>query len=347
MKTKKLGRTDIEVSRICLGTMTWGTQNSEAEGHEQMDYALTHGVTFWDTAEMYPMMAGPGQSGRTEQIIGTWLAKNSSRRADIVLATKITGVGNKNVRGGRGIDAREIPRAVEGSLKRLQTDYIDLYQFHWPQRGSYHFQQNWTYAPHNQDSAAVRDNLLESLRAIDDLIKAGKIRAFGVSDDTAWGLMQLVGLSEQHALARVQSVQNEYSLLCRLFDTDLAEVAHHEDIGLLAWSPLAMGILSGKYLADAVPAGSRKAMMGGTMSRETQSAVAATRAYVEIAKRHGLDPSQMAIAFTLARPFTTASIIGASRMDQFATAIAADAVELSEDVMSEIAAVHRAHPMPY
>ncbi len=347
MKTKKLGRTDIEVSRICLGTMTWGTQNTQGEGHEQMDYALAHGVTFWDTAEMYPMMAEPGQQGRTEQIIGTWLARNAGRRGDIVLATKITGAGNKNVRGGRGIDAREIPLAVEGSLKRLHTDYIDLYQFHWPQRGSYHFQQQWSYAPEKQDTAAVRDNLLESLRAVDDLIKAGKIRAFGVSDDTAWGLMQLESLSEQHGLARVQSVQNEYSLLCRLFDTDLAEVAHYEDVGLLAWSPLATGILSGKYLLDTVPEGSRKAMMGGTMSRETQAAMGATRAYVDIARRHGLDPSQMAIAFTLARPFTTASIIGASRMDQLATAIAADAVELSDDVMTEIAAVHRAYPMPY
>ncbi len=251
------------------------------------------------------------------------------------------------MRAGRGIDAREIPLAVDGSLKRLQTDYIDLYQFHWPQRGSYHFQQHWSFAPERREPAAVRDNLLESLRAVDDLIKAGKIRAFGVSDDSAWGVMQLLRLSEQHGLARVQSVQNEYSLLCRLFDTDLAEVAHHEDVGLLAWSPLATGILSGKYLDGSVPKGSRKAMMGGTMIRETEAAVAATRAYVDIARRHGLDPSQMAIAFTLARPFTTASIIGASRIDQLENAIAADAIELSDEVRTEIAAVHRAYPMPY
>lgn len=347
MKTAKLGRTEIEVSRICLGTMTWGTQNSEAEGHEQMDYALAHGVTFWDTAEMYPIMGGAERAGRTEEIIGTWLARNAGRRGDIVLATKITGAGNMSVREGRGIDAREIPLAVEGSLKRLQTDYIDLYQFHWPQRGSYHFQQQWSFAPEKQATAAALDNLLESLRSVDDLVKAGKIRAFGVSDDSAWGVMQLIAMSEKHGLARVQSVQNEYSLLCRLFDTDLAEVAHHEDVGLLAWSPLAMGILSGKYLDGQVPKGTRKAMMGGEMSRETDAAVAATRAYVDIAKRHGLDPSQMAIAFTLARPFTTASIIGASRMDQLATVIAADEVVLSDDVMAEISDVHRAYPMPY
>ncbi len=347
MKTTTLGRSGIEVSRICLGTMTWGKQNTEAEGHEQMDYALAHGVTFWDTAEMYPLAGGPKRVGRTEEIIGTWFAKNAGRRSDVVLASKITGVGHKNIREGRGINAQEIKLAIDGSLKRLQTDYIDLYQFHWPQRGGYHFQEQWSFAPEKQDKTAALDNLLESLRAVDDLITAGKVRAFGVSDDSAWGIMQLLRLSEHHGLPRVQSVQNEYSLLCRLFDTDLAEVAHHEDVGLLAWSPLAMGILSGKYLDGDVPEGSRKQIMGGKLSRETEAAVAATRAYVDIAKRHGLDPSQMAIAFTLARPFTTATIIGATGINQLATAIAAEAVELSDEVMAEIAAVHRAFPMPY
>lgn len=348
MKTATLGRTDIKVSRICLGTMTWGTQNTEADGHAQMDTALAQGVNFWDTAEMYPFMSGAERGGRTEEIIGTWLAKNPRRRPDVVLATKITGAGNKNVRNGRGITAREISIAVDGSLKRLQTDYIDLYQFHWPQRGSYHFQQQWSFAPEKRDSAEVRDNLLECLEAIDGLIQDGKIREFGVSNESAWGLMHLLRLSDEHGLPRVQSVQNEYSLLCRLFDTDLAEVAHHEDVGLLAWSPLAMGILTGKYIADAVPEHSRKAMMGGgAMSRETKPAVAATRAYVDIAQRHGLDPAQMAIAFTLSRPFTTAAIIGASRLDQLETAIAADSIELSDDVMAEIASIHRAYPMVY
>ncbi|MBU1211629.1 MAG: aldo/keto reductase [Alphaproteobacteria bacterium] len=347
MQYTKLGRTDIDVSRICLGTMTWGTQNSESEGHQQMDYALERGVTFWDTAEMYPMFSDAESAGRTEQIIGTWLKKNAGRRSEIVLATKITGNGSRAVRNGRGIDGREIKLAIEGSLRRLQTDYVDLYQFHWPQRGSYHFQQQWDYRPADQDRDAARDNLLESLQSVGDLVREGKIRAFGVSDDTVWGVMELLRLSDRYDLPRVQSVQNEYSLLCRLFDTDWAEAAHYEDVGLLAWSPLAMGLLSGKYLGGETPVGSRKALMGGGMSRETKMAVSATRAYVEIARRHGLDPSQMAIAFTLARPFTTASIIGASRMDQLKTAIDAGSLKLSDEVMGEIGAVHRRYPMPY
>lgn len=346
MHFNTLGRTDIEVSRICLGTMTWGSQNTESEGHQQMDYALERGVNFWDTAEMYPIMSDAGLAGRTEEIIGTWMKKNPGRRQDVVLATKITGLGNQSVRDGRGITGQEIKLAIEGSLKRLQTDYVDLYQYHWPQRGSYHFQQQWSFAPEKQDRSKVRDNLLDGLRAIGELIEEGTIRAFGVSDDSVWGVMKMLEIAEQNDLPRVQTVQNEYSLLCRLFDTDWAEAAHHEDVGLLAWSPLAMGILSGKYLDGGVPEGSRKSFMG-EMARETEKAIGATRAYVDIARRHGLDPCQMAIAFTLHRPFTTASIIGASRMDQLKTAIDADDVALSDEVLSEIAEVHRQFPMPY
>jgi len=194
MQYTKLGRTDIEVSRICLGTMTWGTQNSESDGHQQMDHALGRGVTFWDTAEMYPIMGGVERAGRTEEIIGTWLQKNPSRRSEIVLATKITGNGNKSVRNGRGIDAKEIKIAIEGSLRRLKTDYVDLYQFHWPQRGSYHFQQQWDYHPESCERAEARDNLLESLQAVGDLVAEGKVRAFGVSDDSVWGAMELLRL---------------------------------------------------------------------------------------------------------------------------------------------------------
>lgn len=346
MEFTKLGRTDIEVSRICLGTMTWGTQNTEAEGHEQMDYALGRDVNFWDTAEMYPIRSDKELAGRTEEIIGTWFQKNPGRRQDVVLATKITGVGNPTVRDGRGITGKEIKSAVEGSLKRLQTDYIDLYQFHWPQRGSYHFQQQWTYNPAKQDKAQVQDNLQESLKAIGDLVTEGKIRAFGVSDDTVWGVMQLLKYADAQGLPRVQSVQNEYSLLCRLFDTDWAEMAHHEDVGLLAWSPLAMGILSGKYLDGSVPAGSRKELLEG-MARENDQTNAATREYVDLALEHGLDPCQMAIAFTLERPFTTASIIGATNMDQLKIAIDAGDLKLSNDVLRGIGKIHRRYPMPY
>lgn len=347
MQYTKLGRTDINVSRICLGTMTWGAQNSESEGHQQMDYALERGVTFWDTAEMYPGLGNHEIAGRTEEVLGTWLEKNPSRRSEVIVATKITGNGSKSAREGRGIDAKEIKVAIEGSLKRLKTDYVDLYQFHWPQRGSYHFQQHWNYRPDKQDREEARDNLLESLQAIDNLVREGKVRSFGVSDDTVWGVMELLRLSDAHGLPRVQSVQNEYSLLCRLFDTDWAEASFYEDVGLLAWSPLAMGILSGKYLSGKLPEGSRKAFMGGKMSRETKAAISATQRYVEIANRYGLDPSQMAIAFTLARPFTTSSIIGATTMEQLKTAIDAISVKLPDEVMDEIAEVHRGYPAPY
>ncbi len=347
MQYTKLGRTDIDVSRICLGTMTWGEQNTESEGHQQMDYALERGVTFWDTAEMYPGLGGPALAGSTEEIIGNWLQRNPSRRSEIVLATKVTGKGSSSVRDGRGIDPKEIKLAIEGSLKRLKTDYVDLYQFHWPQRGTYQFQQQWSYRPDTQDRSGARDNLLESLRVIGDLVKDGKIRAFGVSDDTVWGVLELNRLADQHDLPRVQSIQNEYSLLCRLFDTDWAEASYYEDVGLLAWSPLAMGLLSGKYLGGDVPDGSRKAFLQGKMSRETDQAVSATRAYVDIANRHGLDPSQMAIGFTLERPFTTSSIIGARSMEQLKSAIDAGSVTLSEEVMNEISQVHRKHPMPF
>jgi len=347
MQYTKLGRTDIDVSRICLGTMTWGQQTSESVAHQQMDYALEQGVTFWDTAEMYPGLGTTGSPGSTEQIIGTWLQKNSTRRSEIILATKVTGRGSPSVRDGRGIDGQEIRQAIEGSLKRLQTDYVDLYQFHWPQRGTYQFQQHWTYRPDKQDRSEARDNLLESLQTVGDLVKEGKVRAFGVSDDTVWGVLELLRLSDLHDLPRVQSVQNEYSLLCRLFDTDWAEAAFYEDVGLLAWSPLAMGLLSGKYIGGEVPEGSRKVLLGGKMSRETDAAISATKGYVDIAKRHGLDPSQMAIAFTLARPFTTASIIGATTMDQLKTAIDAGSVTLTDEVLGEISEMHRQYPMPY
>lgn len=347
MEYTKLGRTDIDVSRICLGTMTWGEQNSEADAHRQMDFALERGVTFWDTAEMYPGLGGPGRAGSTEEIIGTWLQKNPGRRSEIVLATKVTGKNSASVRDGRGINSKEIKLAIEGSLKRLQTDYVDLYQFHWPQRGTYQFQQQWSYRPDKQDRAETRDNLLDSLQAIGDLVREGKVRAFGVSDDTVWGVLELIRLADLHDLPRVQSVQNEYSLLCRLFDTDWAEASHYEDVGLLAWSPLAMGLLSGKYIDGDVPEGSRKELLGGQMSRETDAAVSAIGDYLEIANRHGLDPSQMAIAFTLARPFTTASIIGATDMDQLKTAIDAGTVKLSDEVMDEISLVHRKYPMPF
>ncbi|GIL01031.1 MAG: oxidoreductase [Alphaproteobacteria bacterium] len=345
MEYRKLGRTDIEVSRICLGTMTWGSQNSEAEAHRQMDYALDHGVTFCDTAEMYPTTPRAAETvGRTEEFIGSWLAQ-TGRRHEVVLATKIAGNGSIT-RGGEPITAASIGRALEGSLRRLKTDHVDLYQLHWPNRGSYHFRQAWSYDPSTQPRRETLDNIAEVLDALGRLVAAGKVRAIGLSNETAWGTMQFLRLADANGLPRVASVQNEYSLLNRLADTDLAELCHHEEVGLMAFSPLAAGLLSGKYLSGTVPPGSRMSIQPDLYGRYNVHSKPAIAAYAEIARRHGLNFAQMSLAFCLTRPFMMSVIIGATSMDQLATDIGAAEVRLSDAVMAEIAEVRRQYPMP-
>lgn len=346
MQYRKLGRTEIDVSVICLGTMTWGGQNVEAEGHEQMDYALDQGVNFWDTAEMYAVPPSPETYGKTEEIIGTWFAK-TGRREEVILASKVAGPGLGWVRGGDyKIDRKNILEAVEDSLKRLQTDYIDLYQLHWPNRGSYHFGQQWGFNPKfNADS--VEENFIEVLETLNELIKAGKIRHIGLSDETAWGTAKYLELSKKHSLPRMQSIQNEYSLLCRLFENDLQEIAIAEDCGLLAWSPLATGMISGKYLDGARPAGSRWASDERGLARDTPQANAAVRAYIDIAEKHGLDVCQMALAFVNMQPFVTANIIGATNMEQLKSNIASIDLTLTQEVLDAIKAVYRDYPMPF
>lgn len=347
MKMNPLGRTGLMVSGLCLGSMTWGTQNTEAEGHAQINRALERGINFIDTAEMYPVTPKTAETqGRTEEIIGTWLAA-TGRRDDVILASKINGPGMAYVRAGGPITARTIPLAVEGSLRRLQTDYIDLYQLHWPNRGSYMFRQNWAYDPSGIDSAAVRDDLAETLEALAAEVARGTIRHVGLSNESAWGTAQFLALAEAHGWPRVASIQNEYSLLCRLFDTDLAELSAHEDVGLLAYSPLAVGLLSGKYQGGAVPAGSRMSIVDDLGGRATPRAFAAVQAYLEIAARHGLDPVQMALAWTMTRSFVASSIFGATTMAQLDLALDAADLTLGDDVLADIDAAHRAHPMPY
>jgi aryl-alcohol dehydrogenase-like predicted oxidoreductase len=348
MEYTKLGRTDIEVSRICLGTMTWGNQNNEADGHEQMDYAVEQGVNFFDTAELYAVPTSKETQGKTEEIIGTWF-KKSAKRDEIVLATKIAGPGLPWVREGRAIDRAGIFEAVEGSLKRLQTDYIDLYQLHWPNRDHYHFARNWNFSPTARDADENRDDMLMILETLGEVVKQGKIREIGLSDDTAWGTMHYLKLAEEHDLPRMASIQNEYSLLCRLFEPDLSEIAMKEDVGLLAWSPLATGMLSGKYLDDDNwTEGTRWTLSNrNTNHRDNPNAHEATRRYMAVAKKHGLDPCQMAIAFTLAKAFVTSSIIGATSMAQLRSNIAAGDVKLSKEALSDIEAVRRDYPMPF
>lgn len=347
MKMNPLGRTGLMVSELCLGSMTWGSQNTETDGHAQISRALEAGVNFIDTAEMYPVNPKTAETqGRTEEIIGTWLAA-TGRRGDVILASKINGPGMEYVRDGAPISAKAIPQAVEGSLRRLQTDHIDLYQLHWPNRGSYMFRQNWAYDPSGQDSAAVRDDLAETLEALDAEVRRGTIGHVGLSNESTWGTAQFLKLSEAHGWPRVASLQNEYSLLCRLYDTDLAELSAHEDVGLLAFTPLAGGLLSGKYQGGAIPDGSRMSIVDDLGGRKTGRAFAAVAAYLDIAARHGLDPAQMALAWTLTRPFVASSILGATTLAQLDTALGAADLTLSDAVMTEIDTAHRAHPMPF
>ncbi|MDO9637854.1 MAG: aldo/keto reductase [Pseudotabrizicola sp.] len=347
MERVQLGQSGIEVSKLCLGTMTWGSQNTEAEGHMQADLAIDHGVTFWDTAEMYPTNPVRAETiGDTETIIGTWLAQRGGR-SGVQIATKITGAGQAAVRDGAPITGASLRAAVEDSLRRLQTDYIDLYQLHWPNRGSYHFRQSWRFAPRATDRAAVEADMLDVLRAAADLIAQGKIRAIGLSNESTWGAALWLHLAQVHDLPRMVSVQNEYSLLCRQFDTDWCELSMVENMPLLAFSPLAAGLLSGKYAGDVVPVGTRRSFTRDLGGRITPQVFPAVAAYLGIAATHGLDPCQMAIAFCLSRPFPCIPIIGATSVDQLAINIGAAGITLSGAVMEDIAIAHRLHPMPY
>ena len=347
MRRVKLGRSDLEVSVLCLGTMTWGTQTGPEDAHRQIDIAREAGVNFLDTAEMYPVNPVAAETiGRTEEILGEWIAR-SGRRDEMVIATKITGAGQRAVREGAPITPAAIRAAVDDSLRRLKTDYIDLYQFHWPNRGSYHFRQHWAYSPAGQETARVRTDLEACLGTLGELVAAGKIRHFGLSNDTAWGTMRMLAMAGAGTGPRVQSIQNEYSLLCRHYDTDLAELGHHEDVTLLAFSPLAAGLLTGKYAGDVTPEGTRRALNATLGGRITPRVWEAVSAYMGIANMHGLDPVTMAIAFILSRPFPAIPIIGASRADQLAPAIAAAGTTLDEAVLADIATAHKAHPMPY
>ena len=322
MRRIELGRTGLEVSEICLGSMTWGTQNTEAEGHAQLDFARDQGIDFIDTAELYPVNPVRLETtGRTEEIIGTWL-KARGRRDDVVIATKIVGSGSAAIKGGPPISPARIREAVENSLRRLQTDYIDLYQLHWPNRGSYHFRALWRYDPTTQNTARVQDDMAACLETLDEMVKAGKG-------------------------PRMATIQNEYSLMCRYFDTDLAELCHHEDVTLLAYSPLAAGILSGKYSGDTTPEGSRRAIVADLGGRSSPRAFDIADVYVGVAREAGLDPVTMAIRWVMERPGSIIPIIGGTSVAQIATAIEAARITLPKEVHDAIKQIHRDLPMPF
>ena len=347
MKMNQLGRTGIKVSELCLGSMTWGTQNTNEEAHGQIEHALANGINFIDTAEMYPVNPVSEETiGRTERIIGLWFERGN-RRDEVVLATKHSGAGLGYVRDGAPITSETIAQTIEGSLRRLKTDYIDLYQFHWPNRGSYMFRQNWRYDPSSQNRADTIANMEDCLGALQKEVDRGTIRAFGLSNESAWGTTQWLAAAERTGGPRVASVQNEYSLMCRLYDTDMAEMSVNEDVGLLAFSPLATGLLTGKYQNGAIPEKSRMSLSEDLGGRRTDSAFVAVDAYLAVAKKHGLDPTQMALAWCCTRPFMGSVIFGATTMEQLEVAIGAGDLSLSDEVLKDLDAAHRAHPMPY
>ncbi len=347
MRYRELGKTGLQVSVIGLGTMTWGRQNTEEEGHKQMDYALERGVNFFDTAEMYAIPPTAETIGKTEEIIGTWFAARKNRDK-VVLASKVAGAGFSWIREGKSaIDKKNILAAIEGSLKRLQTDYIDLYQLHWPNRDVYHFDDRWGYSAAHIDKAAEEEKFVEVLEALDELVKDGKVRHVGLSNETAWGTMKYLQLAEKYGLPRMASVQNEYSLLCRMFDWDMGEVSLAENVGLLAWSPLAGGMISGKYKDGKRPGGTRWSLDHRPLFRDTEWANRAVDSYIDVAQKHGLDVCQMALAFVNDRPFVTSNLIGATNMEQLKSNIESVDITLSEEVLNDIEAVRRDYPMPY
>jgi len=344
MKYTTLPHTELEVSQICLGTMTWGRQNTEAEGHAQMDYAVEHGINFFDTAELYPIPAHPDFHSHTEIIIGNWFRK-TGKREEIILASKIVGPApfTKFIRT-QGYRPESLKQAVEASLSRLQTDYIDLYQLHWPERSTNYFGKRG-YQPDPKD--LWEDNIHQVLETLGELIQQGKIRHVGLSNETPWGVMRFLEEAKVHSnLPRMITIQNPYSLLNRQFEVGLAEIAHRSRIGLLAYSPLGFGTLSGKYLGGQKPDKARITLFPNYQRYSGDTAVAATAAYKDIADRHGLSLARMALAFVNSRPFLTANIIGATSMEQLKENISSIDLELDEGILREIEAVHNRFPNP-
>lgn len=343
MKMNPLGRTGIKVSEVCLGTMTFGQQNTEADGHAQMDYALDRGINFFDTAEMYSIPPSAETQGSTERIIGSWFEKRKNRDR-VILATKIAGPTFPYIRDGNlKLNKKHIHQAIDDSLARLKTDYVDLYQLHWPERQTNFFGcLGYEHNPSEKDWTPIE----ETLEALNDLVTAGKVRAIGLSNESAWGAMTYLKMSEVKTLPRVASIQNPYNLLNRAYEVGLAEVSAREDCGLLAYSPLGFGVLSGKYVGGQWPEGARCSLYQDYKRYFKPEAVTATEAYANLARSHGLKPAQMAIAFVNSRNFVTSNIIGATTLEQLTSNIDAANLVLSEEVMAGINEIHQRHPNP-
>ncbi|WP_062570178.1 aldo/keto reductase [Pseudoalteromonas arabiensis] len=345
-----LGRSGIDVSRVCLGSMTWGMQNNQADADEQIAYALDKGVNFIDTAEMYAVPPSLDTYGKTEEIIGNWLARNKNKRDNLVIATKIAGNGLSWVRDGGDITRQAVIDAVDASLKRLQTDVIDLYQLHWPNRTSPHFGKQWPGIVRFSDADTEQNiaGMLDILEGLNDCVKAGKIKHCGLSDDTPWGISQYLRLSEQHNLPRMVSIQNEFSLLHAKDWPYLIEQCIHEDVAYLPWSPLGGGMLSGKYLNGNRPEGSRWTLVQRNgLFRDTVQSQQAIANYVDIAKTYSVTPAQLALAWCNQVDGVCSTIIGATSMSQLQDNIAAFSIELSEQAITDINNVFKQYPQPF
>lgn len=343
MQYDTLGPTGLQVSKICLGTMTFGEQNTEAEGHEQLDYALDQGINFIDTAEMYSVPGRKETQGSTERIIGTWIQKRNNRDK-FILATKVTGPSGMTwIRNPLRFTRDQILAAIEGSLQRLQTDYVDLYQLHWPERKTNFFgKRSFVYDPSDE----WEDNFLDILRTLDEIRQAGKIRHFGISNETAWGTMHYLHLADKYNLPRCVSVQNPYNLLNRTYEVGLAEISIREKCGLLAYSPLAFGLLSNKYHEGTDSDRDRLNRFKQLSRYNHETARSAASAYYQLAKNNGMSLAQMALAYVNTRPFVTSNIIGATTMEQLKENIDSINLHLSEEVLSEIEAIQNRIPNP-
>ena len=342
MKYTTLPNTTIKVSKICLGSMTWGNQNTEKEGHDQLDYAVTQGVNFIDTAELYPVPAEAKTQGRTSEIVGSWL--KNQKREDLVIASKIAGNGDytAHIRTS-GFSKEALNEAVNSELKRLKTDYIDLYQLHWPERATNTFGVR-DYVANETDK--WQDNFKNVLETLDDLVKSGKIRQVGLSNEKAWGTMRYLDESKKNNLIRPTTIQNAYSLINRVYEGDMAEISHREKIGLLAYSPMAFGVLSGKYIKNKAADNSRLKLFPRFARYSTEPCTNAAKQYLELAEKHDLSLAQMSLAFVNERPFVTSNIIGATTLNQLKENIDSININLSDELMEGINAIHAVMPNP-
>ena len=348
MKLKKLGNSNLMVSPYCLGTMTFGEATNERESHKQIEKTLNSGINFFDTAELYPTCPLRAETaGDTETIIGNWLKRNKPYREKIVLASKVVGKGYKAIRNGESINPKAMRKALEGSLERLKTDYIDLYQLHWPNRGSYHFRQNWDYEPGEQNKDEVIDDINILMDTLNDFVKTGKIISIGLSNETCWGTLQFLRASKKYKSLNIASIQNEYSLLCRLYDQDMNELSHYENVPLLAYSPLAGGILTGKYLNNAVPTNSRLSRIPKVFGRLNERSNSAVQEYVNLSKANNIHPVHLALSFCKQKSFMGSVIFGATTNDQLDKILEGVDITLTKEIISEINVINKKFPMTF